>query len=202
MKEHFTPAQQFVFWIKSRILTLQRYARNFLVPVRYHKKAYNHSTILLHEIRTPLYTETNPNELGLQLGKIENLRVAARTLDQIVVKNREVFSFWRQIGRPTRAKGFVTGRELRQGCIIPTIAGGICQLSNSLYQVAKCSGMEIVERHGHTQQVEGAAFKAGEDATVFWNYVDFRFRATRDVILVVKLTQDELIIQLGAVHGG
>lgn len=202
MKKHFTPAQQFIFWIKSRILILQRYIRNFLVPVPYHKKASNHSTILLHEIRTPLYTEINPNELGLQLGKIENLRVAARILDQIVVKNREIFSFWRQIGRPTRAKGFVTGRELRQGCLIPTIAGGICQLTNSLYQVAKCSGMEIVERHGHTQQVEGAVFKAGEDATVFWNYVDFRFRATQDIILVVKLTQDELIIQLGAMHGG
>lgn len=202
MKEHFTPTQQFIFWIKSRILTLRRYVQNLLSPVPYHKKASDHSITVLHEIRTPLYTETNPDELGLQLGKIENLRVAARTLDQIAVKNGEIFSFWRQIGRPTRAKGFVTGRELRQGCLIPTIAGGICQLSNSLYQVAKRSGMEIIERHGHTQQIEGAVFKAGEDATVFWNYVDLRFRTTQDVILLVKLTQDELIIQLGAVRGG
>jgi len=86
-------------------------------------------------------------------------------------------SFWRQVGKPSRARGFAPGRELRQGCIIPTVGGGLCQLSNGLYQAALKAGLQIVERHPHTQVVPGSAAALGQDATVFWNYIDLRLAA-------------------------
>ncbi|MFD2261325.1 VanW family protein [Lacibacterium aquatile] len=149
-------------------------------------------------MRSPLYGSADPAEIELQLGKVENLRVAARHLDGLRIPTGEVFSFWRQVGRPVRSRGFVEGRELRQGCLVPTVAGGICQLSNSLFQVARQAGQEIVERHGHSQQIPDAAFGPGEDATVFWSYVDFRFRAKGDVVLRVSLSADDLIVRLEA----
>ncbi len=97
-----------------------------------------------------------------------------------------------------RARGYVTGRELRQGCLIPTIAGGLCQLSNSLYQAALRAGCDIVERHGHTAPVPNSPFLPGEDATVYWNYVDLRFRPRRTVRLSVRLSADQLIVRLEA----
>ena len=116
------------------------------------------------------------NQRRLILGKIENLRVAARTLNGIEVPAGGVFSFWAQVGRPVARRGYVPGRELSEGCIIPSIGGGLCQLSNALYQAALDASLEIVERRPHSQIVEGSAADAGRDATVFWNYVDLRFR--------------------------
>ncbi len=148
------------------------------------------------EVVTPLYTEADPNEMALQLGKVQNLRVAARALDGVVIRRNEVFSFWAHVGRPTRARGYVEGRELRQGCLIPTVAGGLCQMSNSLYRAATQAGCEIVERHGHTAAVPGSPFPPGEDATVFWNYVDLRFRSPCDLRLGVTLGRGDLSVRL------
>ena len=116
------------------------------------------------------------NQRRLILGKIENLRGAARTLNGVEVPAGGVFSFWAQVGRPVARRGYVPGRELSEGCIIPSIGGGLCQLSNALYQAALDASLEIVERRPHSQIVEGSAADAGRDATVFWNYVDLRFR--------------------------
>ena len=76
-------------------------------------------------------------------------------------------------------RGFVKGRELREGCIIPNVGGGLCQVSNALYDAALQAGHEIVERHAHTQVIAGSLAEQGRDATVFWNYVDLRFRSER-----------------------
>lgn len=156
---------------------------------------------ILAESRTALYPSQVPAEFGLQAGKVQNLRVAGGCVDGVVIRQGEMFSFWAQVGRPTRARGFAEGRELREGCIIPSIGGGLCQLSNALYDVALIAGCEIVERHAHSQRVPGSMAAVGRDATVFWNYVDLRFRAVVDCRLEVELTERELRVRLRAMVG-
>ena len=107
-----------------------------------------------------------------------------------------IFSFWKQLGRPARSRGFVTGRMLQQGCIVPATGGGLCQLSNALYDVALNAGCEIVERHAHSRRIPGSAAEMDRDATVAWNYVDLRFHSTRPLLLRVRLTAEELIVEL------
>ncbi|HEU0052615.1 MAG TPA: VanW family protein, partial [Longimicrobium sp.] len=125
----------------------------------------------------PLWTESEPEERALIAGKVHNLRLALRRIDGVEVPAGGVFSFWAQVGRATRLRGFVAGRELREGCLVPSVGGGLCQLSNALYDAALRAGFEIVERHAHTRVVAGSLAERGRDATVFWNYVDLRFRA-------------------------
>lgn len=185
-----------VFAVKASLLRMRRGVADLGSGAYRLKRVDNPTGELLSEVVTALYTDDDINERALQLGKVQNLRVAARTLNGIVIPAGKVFSFWAHIGRPTRAKGFVEGRELRQGCIIPTLAGGLCQMSNSLYCAAKAAGCEIVERHGHTAAIPGSPFPPGEDATVFWNYVDLRFRNSRGMALSVKLDRDSLIVRL------
>ena len=110
-------------------------------------------------------------------GKVHNLRLALRRMDGVEVPADAVFGFWAQVGRATRRRGYVAGRELREGCLVPSVGGGLCQLSNALYDAALQAGFEVVERHAHTRVVPGAAAERGRDATVFWSYVDLRFRA-------------------------
>lgn len=152
--------------------------------------------------KTVLYLHGVGAEFGLEVGKVQNLRVAAQCLDGRVMRKGEVFSFWRHVPRPVRRNGFVTGRELRLGCVIPSVGGGLCQLTNALYDVALQAGFEIVERHAHSRKVPGAQGMEGRDATVFWNYLDLRFRPDVDCVLRVRLSEGELSVQVQALHAG
>ena len=129
-------------------------------------------------------------------GKIQNIRNAIKKLDGIVVRKGEVFSFWRQVGKLTKAKGYALGRELREGCIIPQIGGGICQLSNAIYDAALKAGLEIVERHTHSQVIKGSLAELNRDATVFWNYLDLRLKGSQDWQLQVKMDKNRLIVSV------
>ena len=66
-------------------------------------------------------------------------------------------------------------------------------MSNALYDAALKAGFEIVERHGHSRVLPGAMAEAGRDATIFWNYVDLRFRPAFDVQMEVVLGRGELV---------
>lgn len=145
--------------------------------------------------RTPLWTGGGA-EWKLTAGKVQNLRVAARRLDGVVIPAGAVFSFWRALGRPTPRRGYVAGRELREGCMVASVGGGLCQLSNALYAAALEAGMQIVERHAHSRIVPGSLAERGLDATVFWNYIDLRFRAPAGCRLEVNLSAGHLEVRL------
>lgn len=189
-----------LFWIKSRALIERRMLRNTAdrrSSLRRAALTANHAP-LATDI-SPLYTVRDPRERDLEFGKVQNLRISAAAVDGILLQPGDMFSFWHTIGRPTRAKGYVVGRELRQGCMIPTVAGGICQLTNALSRVATNAGMTIVERHRHSAAVDGLVIDEATDATVFWNYLDFRFRATRQIRIGATLTASDLVVRLDAV---
>ncbi|HYL98416.1 MAG TPA: VanW family protein [Blastocatellia bacterium] len=150
---------------------------------------------ILAKSESPLWNARALSDRPLVLGKIQNLRTALRSINGIEVPAGEVFSFWRQVGRPIRRRGFVKGRELRQGCLIATTGGGLCQLSNAIYECALAAGFEIVERHAHSRIVPGSRAEQGLDATVFWNYVDLRFRSSEPFRVEAYLTHDSLIVQ-------
>jgi hypothetical protein len=144
-------------------------------------------------VRSPLWKgPAGAKEYALTAGKIQNLRIALAGLDGIVVPAGETFSFWKQVGRATRRRGFVAGRELREGCLVANIGGGLCQLSNALYEAALAAGFEIVERHAHSRRVPGSRAALQRDATVFWNYVDLRFRSRKAFRIEARLTSDHL----------
>ena len=154
------------------------------------------------ESRTPLFPSGPGAEFALQAGKVQNLRIAARHLNGLKLRAGDLFSFWAHIPRPTTSRGFALGRELRSGCVIPSVGGGLCQLSNALYGLALDAGWEIVERHAHTRTVPGSTVPHGRDATIFWNYVDLRFRPNIDCQLSVEVFQTELHVQLRALGAG
>src|SRR6266478_430431 len=162
-----------IFWAKANGLRLQRGMRNLFGRPRHHKAEEIPSTILA-ETRSPLWTSESHVERSLQLGKIQNLRIAAQRLNGTCIAAGREFSFWRQLGRATKARGYVPGRELREGCLIPAIGGGLCQLSNAIYELALQAGCAITERHAHSRVIPGSAAERGRDATVAWNYIDLR----------------------------
>ena len=157
---------------------------------------------IVARVRAPLWSgPAGAKEYALTAGKIQNLRMALRGLDGIVVPAGEAFSFWRQVGRASRRRGFVGGRELREGCLVKSVGGGLCQLSNALYEAALAAGFEIVERHAHSRVVPGSRAAVERDATVFWNYVDLRFRSRTAFRVESRLTSRHLEVLFRADGG-
>jgi hypothetical protein len=203
-REH-TPARIASFAARAWGFRLARGLRDALSPTpRLAARANGDWPPEVARSSSPLYSADgeSPRERGWQLGKVENLRRAVRRIHGVVLPVGATFSFWRQVGPPWRLRGFVIGRELREGCLIPSVGGGLCQLSNALYDCALKSGAEILERHRHTRVIPGSLAELNRDATVFWNYVDLRFRATRPLRISARLTRDQLVVTFHALSSG
>jgi hypothetical protein len=185
------------FRAKSALFQFKRHALNLLIHrhARYRRGGALACKNVIAESRTRLWAEGTGAERALEAGKVHNLRLAVRRLDGVEVPAGAVFSFWAHVGRTSRVRGYVRGRELREGCIIPGIGGGLCQLSNALYDAALQAGFRIVERHAHTRVVPGSQAEAGRDATVFWNYVDLRWRSPRPFRIEASLSREHLTVR-------
>ena len=194
--------QALAFHVKTRLFQLRRgFAETGNRPLAYGKARALMDAPVVAEKRAPLWREVSPEEFPLTAGKVENLRIAARAFHGLEIPAGGVLSFWRQLGRTTRRKGFRSGRELREGCIVPAIGGGLCQLSGLLYQAALDAGLEIIERHGHSRVVPGSQAEQDLDATVFWNYVDLRFRSHLPWRIETEVTATELVVRIRAMSG-
>ncbi len=118
--------------------------------------AERRNTILKNQIfthKTPLRRKLKNVDIWMQENKIENLQIAIKKLDKIVIKPGETFSYWREIGNPTRKKGYKKGMILHNGKVKSGIGGGLCQLSNLIFWITIHTPLTIVERWRHSYDV-------------------------------------------------
>ena len=88
--------------------TAARYLQWYFKPTRYARKisaSLYPVTVFAH--RTPLLRQLKDVEMWLQHNKVINLKIAVPRLNGVVI--RPVRLFWKLIGKPTRAKGYVDG---------------------------------------------------------------------------------------------
>lgn len=114
----------------------------------------------------------------LQENKIKNLEIAHKTIDGILIKPGETFSFWKCVGEATGEKGYLEGMQLSRGEVVRGVGGGLCQLANLLYWMALHTPLKVVERHHHSFDPfpdENRTLPFGSGAGVFFNYIDLRF---------------------------
>jgi hypothetical protein len=196
-RETPTQTQALIFRGKAALLQMRRGFANFTNrEIKRHPFSNSlKNQPVIAESKTALWTESDRAEQFLLAGKVQNLRQAIKKLNGIELAAGATFSFWAQIGRATKSRGYVAGRELREGCIIPNVGGGLCQLSNALYDAALQANCEIVECHAHTQVIPGSLAEKGRDATVFWNYVDLRFKSAQPIRIEVRLDANNLIVK-------
>ncbi len=113
----------------------------------------------------------NPN-------RTTNLRLAANKINGTVVMPGETFSYNKVVGERTIAAGYKDAAIYVDGETVDGLAGGICQVSTTLYEAALYANLEIVERLNH--QFVPSYIGAGLDATVVWGLTDFQFKNNRN----------------------
>ncbi len=145
------------------------------------------------EVRRPIRRTGADVQPLFEEGKRRNVALAAPFFDGLGVTPERPLSFWRALGRVTAARGFTYGMELRGGCVVPSVGGGICLLSNALFELAARAGWTILERHGHS--IEAVPGGPALDATVLWPHVDLRVAPRRGPArLEVAVRGDELVL--------
>jgi vancomycin resistance protein VanW len=133
----------------------------------------------------------------LQENKVHNLTIACPTIDGILIRPGQIFSFWRQVGEATLERGYCEGMQLSRGEVVRGVGGGLCQLANLLYWMSLHTPLEVVERHHHSFDPfpdENRVLPFGSGAGVFFNYIDLRFHNSTDLTFQIKvwLTEDHL----------
>ncbi len=133
----------------------------------------------------------------LQENKIENLKIACPTIDGVIIRPGETFSFWRLVGKASSKKGYREGMQLSRGEVVRGVGGGLCQLANLLYWMALHTPLQVAERHHHSFDPfpdENRVLPFGSGAGVFYNYIDLRFYNPTDTAFQIRLwvTADHL----------
>ena len=119
----------------------------------------------------------NPN-------RTTNLRLASNKINGTVIMPGEVFSFNKVVGKRTEAAGYKNAAIFQDGGVTDGLAGGICQISSTIYNAALYADMTMTSRRNHMfipSYVEG-----GRDATVVWGSTDFKFRNDRDYPIKIE----------------
>lgn len=131
-----------------------------------------------------------PGQDDWSRGKRQNFALMAETANGLVLRPGEVFSAWRVAGRPTEQRGYLPGAALKNGEFVSDIGGGVCLFSTVVYNLALLGGLEILERHAHSQDSYGERryFELARDSSIEYGYLDLRFRNPHDVPVVLSVT--------------
>lgn len=136
----------------------------------------SHVTDLIGSFKTT-YTMSDKN-------RNTNLAVGCNYINGTVVTPGEVFSANVELGPQTYAGGYRDAAVYNNGKVESGIAGGVCQVTTTLYNAAIMAELEIVERYPHSMTV--GYVPLGRDAAVAGNYKDLKFRNNTEYPILIE----------------
>lgn len=119
-----------------------------------------------------------------------NIDLAAGRVNGTILLPGEVFSYNALAGPYTKSSGYKDAGTYQNGQSIDATAGGICQLSSTLYWVSLKANLETVERSKHAFN-SGYMPVIGTDATVWSDQIDFKFKNNTDYPIKIETYQDK-----------
>lgn len=114
----------------------------------------------------------------------ENVRIAGRALDGALIKPGETLSFNGIVGERTLSKGYKDAYIIVNGEFVPGLAGGICQVSSTLYNVGLLANLSIAQRSNHSLAISYAPL--GQDATVAYPNLDLKMNNDTGGYLLIR----------------
>ena len=120
------------------------------------------------------------------INRSTNLEIAARKINGRVLMPGEVFSFNTVVGKRTIEEGYRDAKIYADGGVVDGLAGGICQISSTLYNAVLLANLEIVERRNHSYPA--SYIQVGRDATVVYGTKDFQFKNSRSYPIKLEAT--------------
>lgn len=148
--------------------------------------------IIYEEIEIASFTSTLYDN---EENRVFNITKACQSLNGVVIEPDQEFSFNDTIGPMGEENGYLkaTGFD-SQGKLIQVSAGGMCQVSSTLYNVALLANLEITERHPHSRRVYYVP--ADKDATVYYGSLDLKFINNTDEKIKITAENDSYSVTI------
>lgn len=184
------------------LLPLRRRQRIFCfyAKMRFDRNRYaDHQTkkllpVKMFESSCPMYNRDTGFDMVYQENKVFNLKLAAATLDGLLIAPGESFSFWNRVRYADRQAPYRDGLAEVDGKLTVQYGGGLCQISNLLCWLFLHTPLTITERHGHGKKEfpePPSDAPMGVDATVAEGWLDFKVRNDTDRCFQLSLTFDD-----------
>jgi len=169
---------------------VQRQATEITIPVRTIPPAVKEADLAAVG-RQRLSTFTTRVNLA-DADRVANIALAVKKINGTLLRPGDTFSFNEIVGPREPVAGFRQAKEIYQGEYVLGYGGGVCQVSSTLYNAALLADLGIAARSHHSRPL--SYVETGRDATVAYDYLDFRFTNTSraPVLLVASLEADQL----------
>ncbi|MDE7295533.1 MAG: HAD-IIIA family hydrolase [Oscillospiraceae bacterium] len=191
----FCEINPFCYMLSEKKGILQRHVRDILSRENFAKTVISEKLpCVISRKSSGLIKRGKDIDIRLQENKAENIRLACKRLNGLVIHPGEVFSFWRTIGSTTKRKGYKDGRVIIGGRLVAGIGGGLCNLGSLINLLVLDSPLEVTEFHTHSDALapdNGKRVPLGSGTSVSYNYIDYRFRNNTDQNVQLLLWCDE-----------
>ena len=151
---------------------------------------------LVVKVEEPTVTKVQLSEVDTILGRyttkikassserISNIKIAAEKMNNYLMMPGDEFSYVNETGPYKISNGYKNAPVIVDGELQSGIAGGVCQLSSTLYNSVLYSGLEIVNIKNHT--IPSSYVEKGRDAVVTDSGIDFVFKNSLDHPVYIK----------------
>lgn len=129
---------------------------------------------LFRDVLSSVSTSLNTGNVD----RTNNVTLAAKYMNGTILNPGEEFSYNGVVGQRTTERGFKAAGAYSNGQLIDEVGGGVCQPSSTLYMAVLRADLEVTERTNHSMTV--AYTPLGEDATVSYGSLDFKFKNNTD----------------------
>lgn len=117
-----------------------------------------------------------------------NVELAASRMNIVIMPGQAV-SVSDTILPRTAENGYKVAHAYQNGQIVDAMGGGICQVSSTIYNACRNSGLEILERHPHSMPV--AYLPLGMDAAISAGTKDLVFRNPYSTPVIMQASTSE-----------
>lgn len=177
----FCEISPFTYRLSVEKEIMKRHLNDFLNKTRFARErteeplptlVYQHNSLIRRRLG-------NVN-MQLQENKANNLALAVKHINGLLIRPGETFSVWKMIGRTNKKKGYKEGLTIEKGKPSQGIGGGMCQLSNLIHWMVLHSDLTITEHHHHDAldlfPDFGRQIPFGTGTSISYNYIDYRVK--------------------------
>jgi vancomycin resistance protein YoaR len=137
---------------------------------------------------------------GGRAGRSRNIEVSVAAIDGVAIDPGGEFSFNREVGERSYARGFVSAKELANRRVVEGIGGGVCQVAATLHAAAFLAGMDIPVYAPHSRPV--SYIPLGLDAMVAWPDKDLRIRNPYPFSVAIRAVATTGLVRVELLGGG
>ena len=136
-------------------------------------------------------------DMELQRNKVENLKIASKKVDGIVIMPGEEFSFWNIVGSISAKKGYLEGLVIRNGILDKGIGGGLCQMGNLIHWLVLHTPLQVTELHHHSDALFPDSKRRvpfGTGTSISYKAIDYRFKNTTEYPVQIRVWLDDTML--------